>query len=114
MEREARVHGQQGAGEFSRGADPQDSPLKPRLSSWGRLGQAECKEWAGGSGDPPPTMALASPPQTGSGPAYQLTAATGGHPGHSHPCSPLCSDYFCHFPGLGRTRHSFKNISFAK
>lgn len=76
MEREAGVCGQQGAGEFLRGADPQDPP-QTMAQQWGGLGQTECKEWAGGSGDPPPTMALASPPQTGSGPAYQLTAATG-------------------------------------
>lgn len=45
-------------------------------SAVGGLGQAEGKERAGRRGDPLPTLPLASPPHTGSGPACQPALAT--------------------------------------
>ena len=122
MEREAGVRGQ-GAGrgfpgELISPVKRCRKALKSRApnpgSVVGGLVQAEGREWAGASGDPPPTMPLASPPQTGSGPAYQLSPATQATRVTPTPAPPLSSDYCCHFPGLGRTRDSFKNISFAK
>lgn len=113
MEREAGVCGQQGAGEFLRGADPQDPP-QTTAQQWGGPGADRVQRVGGRKWRPSSHHGLGLPTPDRLRASLPAHCSHRGHPGHSHPCSPLRSDYCCHFPGLGRTRHSFKNISFAK